>query len=96
MVPVAGMPRQGDRMVLNPRLTYNYSSGGFFIRPSVSAHETVYRLDDTADSAMKAPSRFLPTISIDSGLIFEREASLFGNAAVQTLRAPFVLYPHTV
>ena len=41
MVPVVGMPRQGDRMVLNPRLTYNYSSGGFFIRPSVSAHETV-------------------------------------------------------
>ena len=94
MVPVVGMPRQGDRMVLNPRLTYNYSSGGFFIRPSVSAHETVYRLDDTADSAMKAPSRFLPTISIDSGLIFEREASLFGNAAVQTLE-PRLFYTRT-
>ena len=93
-VPVVGMPRQGDRMIVNPRLTYNYSSGGFFIRPSVSAHETVYSLDETADPAMKAPSRFLPTLSIDSGLIFERDASLFGNAVVQTLE-PRLFYTHT-
>jgi LPS-assembly protein len=88
------MPRQGDRLILNPRLTYNYSSGGFFIRPSVSAHETVYSLDETADPAMKAPTRFLPTLSIDSGLIFERDASLFGNAAVQTLE-PRLFYTRT-
>jgi len=93
-VPVVGMPRQGDRMVLNPRLTYNYSSGGFFVRPSVSAHETVYRLDDTVNPAMKAPSRFLPTLSIDTGLIFERDASLFGNSAVQTLE-PRLFYTRT-
>jgi LPS-assembly protein len=93
-IPVVGMPRQGDRLVLNPRLTYNYSSGGFFIRPSVSAHETVYSLDETADPAMKAPSRFIPTLSVDSGLIFERDARLFGNAAVQTLE-PRLFYTRT-
>ncbi len=92
--PIVGMPRQGDRMVLNPRITYNYSSGGFYIRPSVSAHETVYSLDQTADPAMKAPSRFLPTVSIDSGLVFERSASLFGNPAVQTLE-PRLFYTRT-
>ena len=92
--PIVGMPRQGDRMVLNPRITYNYSSGGFYIRPSVSAHETVYSLDQTADPAMKAPSRFLPTVSIDSGLVFERNASLFGNPAVQTLE-PRLFYTRT-
>ena len=93
-IPVVGMPRQGDRMVLNPRLTYNYSSGGFYFRPSVSAHETVYSLDQTADPAMKAPSRFLPTVSLDSGLVFERNASLFGNPAIQTLE-PRLFYTHT-
>jgi LPS-assembly protein len=93
-VPVVGMPRQGDRMVLNPRLTYNYSSGGFFIRPSVSAHQTLYSLDETADPAMKAPSRFIPTLSVDSGLIFERDTTMFGNAAVQTLE-PRLFYTHT-
>jgi LPS-assembly protein len=93
-IPVVGMPRQGDRMILNPRLTYNYSSGGFYFRPSISAHETVYSLDQTADPAMKAPSRFLPTVSIDSGLVFERNASLLGNPAVQTLE-PRLFYTHT-
>ena len=93
-VPVVGLPRQGDRMILNPRFSYNYSSGGFFFRPSVSAHETVYSLDETAAPAMKAPSRFLPTVSIDSGLIFERDANLFGNVSVQTFE-PRLFYTHT-
>lgn len=93
-VPVAGMPRQGDRAVLNPRLTYNYSTGGFYIRPSISAHHTTYSLDQTADPAMKAPSRFIPTASIDSGFIFERDSNLFGNPAVQTLE-PRLFYTHT-
>jgi LPS-assembly protein len=43
---------------------------------------------------MKAPSRFLPTLSIDSGLIFERDVRLFGNATVQTLE-PRVFYTNT-
>lgn len=93
-VPVTGMPRQGDRVVLNPRLTYNYSTGGFFVRPSVSAHQSAYSLDETAASGMKAPTRFVPTASIDSGFIFERDSSLFGNPAVQTLE-PRLFYTYT-
>lgn len=92
--PSDHMPRQGDRMVVNPRLSYNYQTPGFFLRPSVSVHGTVYSLDETADPAMTAPSRVLPTFSLDSGLIFERDASLFGNAAIQTVE-PRVFYTYT-
>lgn len=92
--PSGGMPRQGDRMVVTPRLSYNYQTPGFFLRPSVSAHGTIYSLDETADPAMAAPSRMLPTLSLDSGLIFERDASLFGNAAIQTIE-PRMFYTYT-
>ena len=92
--PTDGMPRQGDRLVVNPRMGYNFQTPGFFLRPSASVHGTVYSLDDTADPAMKAPSRVLPTLSLDSGLIFERDASLFGNAAIQTFE-PRMFYTYT-
>ena len=86
---------QGDRLVVNPRITYDYLQGpGYFIRPSLSVHGTLYNLDRVTVAGMTAPSRLLPTLSLDSGLIFEREASLFGRAATQTLE-PRAFYTYT-
>lgn len=86
---------QGDRLVLSPRITYNDLQGaGYFLRPSVSAHATVYSLDRVSDSAMTAPARLLPSLSLDSGLIFEREARFLGNQATQTLE-PRLYYTYT-
>lgn len=85
---------QGDRLVVNPRLSYNYLQGpGYFVRPSVSLHGTVYNLD-RASPGMTAPSRFLPTVSLDSGLVFERASSWFGPDSVQTLE-PRAFYTYT-
>ncbi len=86
---------QGDRIVLNPRITYNYLQGpGYFLRPSFSVHSTAYNLDNVTDPLMKAPTRTLPTFSVDSGLIFERDASFLGRAAIQTLE-PRLFYTYT-
>ncbi len=86
---------QGDRIVLNPRVTYNALQGpGYFLRPSLSAHATAYNLDHVSDPLMSAPSRTLPTFSVDSGLIFERDASFLGREAVQTLE-PRLFYTYT-
>lgn len=85
---------QGDRLVLNPRLTYDYLRGpGYFLRPSVSVHSTLYNLD-RADAITTAPARVLPTVSLDSGLIFERDAMFFGRQAIQTLE-PRAFYTYT-
>jgi len=85
---------QGDRLVLNPRITYNQLRGpGYFIRPSLSLHGTLYNLDQSAAS-MTAPARVLPTLSLDSGLIFEREATFFNREAIQTLE-PRAFYTYT-
>ena len=85
---------QGDRLVFNPRMTYNqWQRPGYFIRPSLSMHGTLYNLD-RSDASMTAPARVLPTFSLDSGLIFEREATFFNREAVQTLE-PRVFYTYT-
>ena len=85
---------QGDRLVFNPRATYNaWQRPGYFIRPSVSLHGTLYNLDK-ADASMTAPARWLPSFSLDSGLIFEREATFFNREAIQTLE-PRAFYTYT-
>ena len=86
---------QGDRLIVNPRLSYNYlRAPGYFVVPSIAAHGTYYNLTQVSDSAMTAPSRLVPTFSLDSGLIFERYADFFGRSAVQTLE-PRAFYTYT-
>jgi len=86
---------QGDRLIINPRVSYNYlRTPGYFLVPSISAHGTYYNLNQLSNSGMTAPSRFVPTVSLDSGLIFERNASFFGRSAVQTLE-PRAYYTYT-
>lgn len=89
---------QGDRIVINPRLSYNYlRTQGYFLIPSVSAHGTLYNLNEMGGpvaSTMTAPNRFVPSLSLDSGLVFERDASFFGRSSIQTLE-PRAYYSYT-
>ncbi len=85
----------GSRLVVNPRITYSGLQGpGYFVRPSVSLHGTLYSLDNTGTTDISAPSRMLPTVSLDSGLVFERPASFLGRNATQTLE-PRAFYTYT-
>lgn len=91
---VTPVVRNADRMVLNPRMSYRWQRPGAFIKPSLSVHMTSYNLDQVPDLSMTAPTRAIPTASLDSGLIFERDASFFGRDATQTLE-PRVFISHT-
>jgi len=94
VAPTTTTQVQGDRLVFNPRITYNHwQRPGYFLRPSLSLHGTIYNLD-RPDAGMTAPARWLPTLSLDSGLIFEREATFFNREAIQTLE-PRVFYTYT-
>lgn len=85
---------QGDRLVVNPRVTYDFlQQPGYFLRPSLSVHGTLYNLDRT-DGGVKTPSRVLPSFSLDSGMIFERATSFFGQDTIQTLE-PRAFYTYT-
>lgn len=84
----------GNRAVLNPKLSYPIIRPGFFITPSMSLHATSYSLDNAPAGTPRSLNRAVPTASIDSGLVFERDTSFFGNPVSQTLE-PRLFYVYT-
>ena len=85
---------RGDRFLVNPRIAYPIIKPGYFITPKLSLHSTKYHLDNRTPTAMNDLSRTLPTLSLDSGLVFERDAKFFGSAMTQTLE-PRLFYVYT-
>jgi LPS-assembly protein len=85
----------GVRSLLVNSLSYPYRTPGAFVVPKVSLHATDYRLD-TKDLDFADTTRVLPIASLDSGLVFERDTSLFGKSFLQTLepRAFFTYIPY--
>ncbi|WP_025917374.1 LPS-assembly protein LptD [Herminiimonas sp. CN] len=90
-----GRPR-GDRLLINPQISYPLVRPGYFITPKLSLHATSYQLDAPAGSFSSASTltRTLPTFSLDSGLLFERDTTFFGQQARQTLE-PRLFYVYT-
>jgi LPS-assembly protein len=84
----------GDRVVVNPRISYPTIRPGYFLTPSFSVHAATYSIDNPAPGAPSTLTRVLPTLSADSGLIFERDTSFFGNPATQTFE-PRLFYVYT-
>ena len=65
-----------------------------FVIPKVQLHATSYQFDAPLANGANSASRTVPTFSIDSGLVFERDASFFGRAFRQTLE-PRLFYVRT-
>ena len=84
----------GQRSYALAQVSKPWRLPGFFLTPKLQLHATSYRLDSPLANGNTAASRLVPTASIDSGLIFEREASYLGRSFVQTLE-PRALYTYT-
>lgn len=67
-----------------------------FITPKLRLHATNYQFDSALTNGKTSASRTLPTFSVDSGLVFERDTAFFGRAFRQTLepRAFYVYTPY--
>jgi len=83
----------GNRLVMVSQLSYPWLRPGYFITPKLMLHASKYDLDSNARGPVSL-SRVLPTFSIDSGLVFERDGKLFGRAMTQTLE-PRLFYVRT-
>jgi len=70
----------------------NLPSG--FLRPKLQLHTTTYQFDSPLSSGANSATRVVPTFSMDSGLVFERDMSLFGRNLQQTLE-PRAFYVNT-
>ena len=71
-----------------------WQSPGWFFTPKLQLHATSYQFDAPLANGATNASRVVPTVSLDGGLVFERDASFFGRAFRQTLE-PRAFYVHT-
>ncbi|MCY7317221.1 MAG: LPS-assembly protein LptD [Ramlibacter sp.] len=71
-----------------------WQAPGWFVLPKLQLHATNYQFDAPLGNGKTTASRVVPTLSLDSGLVFERDASYFGRAFRQTLE-PRAFYVNT-
>jgi LPS-assembly protein len=67
---------------------------GWSLTPKVSFNAASYSLDAPVGVVRRNSSRVIPTFSVDSAWVFERDASWFGRDVRQTLE-PRVMYVNT-
>ena len=97
---------EGDRrLTLQPNARRSFTlaqasrpwvTPGSFVTPKLQLHATRYQFDAPLANGSDNANRTVPTFSLDSGLIFERDASYFGRSFRQTLepRAFYVYTPY--
>lgn len=97
----------GERYISYTQASYPIVRAGWYLTPKVGLHLSHYNTDwytkygnyaFTAQdgSQHKSVSRALPILSIDTGMTFERETTLFGKPRIQTLepRLYYVYIPY--
>ncbi len=84
----------GQRLDLQPSVSLPLHTSYFYFTPKAAYRYTSWRLDNTG--ADESPDRGLPIYSLDSGLAFEREGRVGGQAYAQTLepRIYYVYIPY--
>lgn len=86
----------GERLYTLIKASRPWLMPGGFITPKLQLHATSYQLDTPLSNGAMQANRVLPTFSIDSALVFERDTFWLGRAMQQTLepRAFFVSTPY--
>ncbi|MCT9811528.1 LPS-assembly protein LptD [Acidovorax sp. Be4] len=92
--PLRTRQTNAQRSYVMAELSRPFLAPGGFFTPKLKLHASHYQFDDRLSNGMGATSRTLPTLSLDSGLVFERETKLFGRNLLQTLE-PRAFYTYT-
>ena len=84
----------GQRSYALAQVSLPFLTPGYFVKPKLQLHTTHYQFDSPISTGVTNASRVVPTASVDSGLIFERDAAYFGRSFTQTLE-PRAFYTYT-
>lgn len=86
---------EGKRMTLFPTVSAPLRNSYGFVTPKFGLHYTAYDLSRSVGDQGSKPDRMIPIVSLDSGVIFERDMEIGGNRYIQTLepRAFYVYAP---
>jgi LPS-assembly protein len=90
---LTGQPNAHRSFTLG-QLSRPWQAPGWFFIPKTQLHASRYQFDAALADGTRSASRTVPTFSLDSGLVFERDASYFGRSFRQTLE-PRAFYVYT-
>lgn len=87
---------EGKRTVIYPQISFPIAYPAFSITPKLGLHATQYQLNRQSAGMPGQISRVLPTFTLDSTLVFERETQWMGKDHIQTLepRLYYVYLPY--
>ena len=75
----------GSRATFAPTLSMPHIRPGWYLTPKAGVRYVTYDLEQTASGAPTNPFIAIPWFSVDSGLVFDRQTSWFGQGYNQTL-----------
>ena len=86
----------GERAMSVASFSHRFQTPGWFIEPRARLHATQYNFDQPLANGQRSFSRTVPTVSLDSGMFFERDTRVLGRDFIQTLepRALFTWTPY--
>jgi LPS-assembly protein len=95
---VSRLYQQGDRAYINTSIARPFMTPGYYITPKISVRATQYSVTPFPGEKDINRNISLPTMSVDSGITFERDAlelkPVFGRDMLMTLE-PRLLYVYT-
>ncbi|MEY4712186.1 MAG: hypothetical protein RIS88_1636 [Pseudomonadota bacterium] len=84
-----------QRTVLTTQLSRPWQTPGIFLIPRLQLHTASYQFSaPLSTTSQRSDQVTVPTFSLDSGLVFEREVDIFGRELMQTLE-PRAFYVYT-
>jgi LPS-assembly protein len=84
----------GSRLHALGSVSRPFASPGWTLTPKLSFNAASYSLDQPLANGSTSASRFIPTLSLDSSWVLERDTRFFGRSVRQTLE-PRLLYVNT-
>lgn len=91
---LAGQQRGGERVHALGHVAAPLGGEAWWLIPRISVNAAAYDLDAAQPDGRRRMSRVIPTLSIDHGWVFERDATLFGREMRQSLE-PRLFYVNT-
>ena len=90
---LTGQPN-GQRTFSLAQVSRVFQSPAGYLTPKLQLHATQYQFDSPLVDGATSASRVVPSLSLDAGVVFERDTQLFGRALRQTLE-PRAFYVNT-
>ncbi len=87
---LTGYPN-GTRSYALGQISYPWIQPWGYVTPTLQLHAAHYNTDGPMADGRSSASRVLPTATVDSGLVFERDTTLFGRKVQQTLEPQLFL-----